>query len=708
MPQPMPGAVPLLEVEELRVDFALGRGPWPAVRGIGFTLQAGESLALLGESGSGKTAALRAIARLLPRTAHVTARRLAFAGLDLLGLPESAMRRIRGRGIGLALQDPLTALDPIMPVGAQVAEAQGGLLPAARQQAAAHWLGRVGLPPWTAGRYPHQLSGGMRQRVLLAMALAADPALLLADEPTASLDPTVAAEILELLQGLRRGGGLSLLLVTHDVAIAARLADRVAVLYAGQVLEAGDAAAVLHRPAHPYTAGLLAATPRRLDGSGPLRPIPGEPPDPLHLPAGCAFAPRCPWVMQACRRQLPPPFAVPGGEGWVSRCWLHDPRAPAATRAAALSWSRPGDAGHSAPWRPAAGATPLLEAVALRRAYRTRDGRLLQALDGVSLVVRPGEVLGLAGESAAGKSTLLWVLGGLLRPDAGTVRFHGADLFAMGEPGRRGLRQRLQPVFQHPDASLDPRLPVEAIVGEGLLRTDRSRRATLVAAALEAVGLSPSLAPCLPSELSGGQRQRVALARALAVEPELLLADEPFAALDASSAAQIALLLQRLLRQRRMACVLAGHDLPLLSRLADRVAVLHAGRLVEVGPAGEVLRSPLHPYTALLRDAVLLPPQAGGAWRRPGAVPPAPAASPQRSVDPAAARRRVHGGGEALTLLGCPFAGRCPRSVSRCLEQPPGWQEPVLGHGVACHFPGEGSADRGRSGGQGLGAAGPP
>ena len=725
--------MPLLEVEDLRVGFRLAGRTVPAVRGLCLALQPGETLALVGESGSGKSTATQAIVRLLPPTARVAAARLAFAGLDLLCLSERAMRGLRGRRIGIAFQDPAAALNPTMPVGRQVAEAAALHLhlPArAARREAEEWLERVGLGPQRAGDYPHQLSGGMRQRVLIAMALAGRPELLIADEPTASLDPTIGAGVLDLLADLRAASGMALLIVTHDVGVVARLADRVAVMVAGEVVEAGGAAEILRRPAHPYTRGLLAAAPWNSAAPGAaFRPIPGEPPDPLELPPGCVFAPRCRHAMRGCRLATPPAYEV--GTDHTSRCWLHDPRAPgvgqrgdeaagdrafaehpAATaycpgagggasaggRGIKATGSGPGGGGggdaatgsdsggdggappaRGGAWATRAGAgtgpdaagdralraaPPLLQVLGLRHDFRGTGGRVTRAVDGVSLALHRGEVLGIAGESGCGKSTLVRLLAGLLVPCAGRVLLAGGDVHAARGDALRGLRRKMQVVFQNPYASLDPRMSVEAIVAEGLFDRPRPERQRHAAAALEAAGLPRALGARLPHELSGGQRQRVAIARALAVGPELLLADEPFAALDASAGAQVAALLQRLLRERQMACLLVDHDLAMLGRLCRRVAIMYRGALVEVGPAGPLLAAPLHPYARALRDAV-------------------PPPDPERERP----RRVLRGDPDVgAPATGCPFSPSCPHARARCAQEAPSLAQVEPARFVACHY----------------------
>lgn len=623
-----------LEVRDLHVQLPGAAGPVPAVRGVSFALAPGEVVALSGESGCGKTTVLLALLGLLPPGARCAGSARCGAAA-LLPASERALRMLRGRRIGAVFQDPAAALDPTMPVGRQVAEAARlhlGLRGAAAAARAAALLEELGLRDGREllRRYPHELSGGMRQRVALAMGIAADPAVLLADEPTAALDALHAAGALALLRRLAAERRLAVLLVSHDLGAVARVADRVLVMHAGRIVERGPAAEVLAAPAHPYARGLVFALPR--PGGGLPEPMSGSPPPPGDG-AGCPFAPRCPEAMRGCLRREP--AELPVGPGRSAACWLHDPDAPARPAAA-----RPPAA--PAPPPPAA-AEPLLQACDLRRRFRGRS-----ALDGISLDLFPGRVLGLAGESGCGKSTLARILTGLERPDGGEVRFAGADIHGL-PPARR---RRIQILLQEAGLSLDPRLRVGASLAEGLPRPDPDAPAALLAS----VGLRPGVAARFPHELSGGQRERAALARALGAEPAVLVADEPFTGLDASVQAGVARLLHRLCRERGLALAVLGHDLRLLGALADDLAIMLEGRLIERGPAQDVLWRPRHPYTrALLAASALRPAEAG----------------PRTPAPPGA--------------CGCPFAPRCPQAEPRCGLRAPELR-PAGAGAVACHL----------------------
>jgi peptide/nickel transport system ATP-binding protein len=659
---------PLLSVQDLRVDFP---GPSPqdpvvrAVRGVSFRLHPGAALALVGESGSGKTVTARALFGLVQGARVRGSVRL--ADRELLGAPEGVLRRVRGGVAGLAFQDGASALDPTAPVGAQVAEAAEvhlGLRGRAAHAEAVAWLGRVGLgdPQRRARQYPHALSGGMRQRALVAAALAGRPQLLVADEPTAHLDPTVAAGIVDLLRALRERQGLALLLLTHDLAAVARLCEEVAVLYAGQVVEHGPTDAVLGSPAHPYTAGLLACLPGP-PGAPPPAPIPGSPPDPAAPPPGCAFAPRCPHAMVGCWRAEPPAVALPGGR--EVRCWLYHPDAPRdLSVAVAAAKVPPAPADPEVSGRPRRGGqTPvLLEAVDLRRHYRLPDGQLLRAVDGVNLRLAEGDAVALVGESGSGKSTLARLLAGLQRPTAGQALLAGRPVYGLPPDVRSRL---VQLVFQDAAAALDPRLTVGESVTEGL-RLFGAARARAAGRLLEAVGLPPGFARLYPHELSGGQLRRACLARALAVEPRLLLADEPLAGLDPSVQALVLRLLRDLRQTRGLGWLVVAHDLAAVPHLAEQVVVLYLGRVVESGPVAEVLTRPLHPYTRALVAA--RPPGPLGAVGIPPVPPPADEMQPARGA------------------VGCSFAPRCPHARDRCVAEVPRLREVAPQRQVACHF----------------------
>ncbi|MER7842443.1 ABC transporter ATP-binding protein [Kitasatospora sp. NPDC096077] len=595
---------PLLAVDGLQVAF--GTGP-DVVREVSLTLGRGECLALVGESGSGKSVTARTLVGMTGRHARVRARRLEFDGLDLGALTERRWRQLRGRRIGLVLQDALVSLDPLRTVGAEITEALRVHRTVDRPRARARvleLLTDVGVPEpqRRAGQYPHQLSGGLRQRALIASALAAGPELLLADEPTTALDATVQAQVLDLLGDLV-DRGTALLLISHDLSVVERLAHRVAVMYAGVVVEQGPAGQVLGDPQHPYTRALLAAVPGRTGRGRPLSAP--RPSNPAAGPDGCPYAARCALADDRCRRELPAAPAAPAAAdaeaGHTARCWhpggplpLPLPSAEPRPLAAAASAAT---AGRSA--QPAV----LLEVDGVSKTYRGQDGTAHRVVRDVSFTVTAGETLGLVGESGSGKTTLARIALGLLEPDTGAVRFTGEPWSGLPERRRRPRRGLLQLVQQDPLSSFDPRHDVRRILAEALAATGVPRGPACDARAVELldqVGLPGTVLRSRPAQLSGGQRQRVAIARALATGPRLLVCDEPVSALDVSIQAQVLDLLSTLQRELGLALLFVSHDLGVVHHLSDRLIVLKDGELVESGTVDEVFDHPEHPYTRRL------------------------------------------------------------------------------------------------------------
>ncbi|BAJ27681.1 MULTISPECIES: ABC transporter ATP-binding protein [Kitasatospora] len=582
---------PLLEVRGLRVEAAGAE----VVHGVDLTVRPGEILGLVGESGSGKTLTALAVNRMLPPRCRTTAGTVRFGGTDLLALDEPGMRAVRGRRIGMVFQDPLAYLNPRTPVGRQLAEAAlvHGAGRAAAKARALELLDQVGIAEATR-RYrdrPHEFSGGMRQRVLIAMAMANRPELLIADEPTTALDPTTRVGILDLLVRLRDETGTAVLLITHDLGTVARSCDTVQVTYAGRTAERAPAASLLARPRHRYTAGLLAGVPRLDTPPGhPLTVIPGRPPAAGEQPPGCAFAARCPAATERC---------ADGQPGWTG-----DP-------ADGFACHHPADGlpaqAPSTPFLRKAVAPEAAEAVLVADDLTVRYGRRRPpALEGVSLRAAPGRAVGVIGESGSGKSTLARALLGLLRPQSGTVRVGGRGWDEVGRAEERALRRRVQFVFQDPYASLSPRMTVREALAEppaahGLADAPGPERLC------ELVGLPETVLDARPHRLSGGQRQRVAIARALSVGPEVLVADEPTSALDVSVQAQILNLFGELRERTGVGLVFVSHDLALVRHLCDEVLVLRGGRVVEHGPAAELFAAPAHPYTRELLAAAAVP-----------------------------------------------------------------------------------------------------
>ncbi|WP_019926730.1 ABC transporter ATP-binding protein [Nocardia sp. BMG111209] len=591
---------PLLEVRGLSVDF----GPTRAVAEVDLELAAGGCLAIVGESGSGKSVTARTLLGLAGPGARVRAETLTLGGTDLRRASAAQWRRIRGRRVGFVLQDALTSLDPLRRIGYEVAEpleihrlASGDGL----DDAVFGLLRRAGIPDpdhrWH--QYPHELSGGLRQRALIASAIAAEPELLIADEPTTALDVVVQQQILALLRELR-AAGTAVLLISHDLAVVAESADDVAVMYAGSVVEQGPAAAVLTAPAHPYTAELLAATPR-IDGPIAAAPRRWAPP----AADGCPYAPRCPAADAHCRTRRPPPVTLPDGRR--VRC-LYPSRTVVPTT--------PIPAPPVAP--PTPNRPPLLEFREVTRHFRLPGGSRNLALDSVSLTLHPGEALGVVGESGSGKSTLARLALAHLAPDAGAVLLDGQPWSELRESARRPSRHRVQLIDQDPLSAFDPRDSTAAIIGAALRRIrSRAARSERIDELLRDVGLEPSVRDSRPAQLSGGQRQRVAIARALAAAPDLLVADEPVSALDITIAAQILDLFDRVRHDSGAALLFISHDLAVVRRLCRRIAVIRHGRIVETGLTAEVFASPQHEYTRRLLAAV---PRAAGAALAKGTI----------------------------------------------------------------------------------------
>ncbi|ROR32004.1 ABC transporter ATP-binding protein [Inmirania thermothiophila] len=654
----------LLEVRGLAVRIGEGARAVRPVDGVDLAVRRGEVVALLGESGCGKSMTALALMRLLPEPGgRVVAGSVRLAGEELLTLPEHAMRRLRGGRMAMIFQEPMTALNPVLTVGRQIMESLAvhrGLRGTQARAQAAELLAAVGIPDPAArlDAWPHQLSGGMKQRVMIAMALAGEPELLIADEPTTALDVTIQAQVLDLLRRLQRERGMGMLLITHDLGVVAQTADRVAVMYAGEIVEEAPRGRFFHHHAHPYTARLFAALPDPARRGEPLAVIPGMVP-PLDRPfEGCRFAPRCARADGRCRAEAPDWRRL--ADDHRVRC--HHPAEPAPARP-----PRP------APAAGTAAAGTLLEVEGLRVHFPVRRGPLrrpaawVRAVDGVDLALAAGETVALVGESGCGKTTVGKAILRLVEPTAGRVRFDGVELTTLPARALRRRRRALQMIFQDPYASMNPRMRVGDIVAEGMVvqgvgggREGRRRR---VAELLEAVGLPPEAAARFPHEFSGGQRQRICIARALAVEPRLVVCDEPTSALDVSVQAQILNLLRELQGRLGLAYLFITHNLAVVGYLAQRVAVMYLGRIVEEGGVEAVLTRPAHPYTQALLAAVPRPvPGREAPALRLAGEPPSPLSPP----------------------AGCPFHPRCPEARPACARALPAVRELGTGHRVRC------------------------
>ncbi|MEV6900344.1 dipeptide ABC transporter ATP-binding protein [Amycolatopsis sp. NPDC051372] len=663
-------AHPVLTVSDLTVTLDLPTGPATAVNGVDLTIAAGEAVGMVGESGSGKSMTALAISRMLPSVGRISGGSIVFDGDDITHAGEHVMRRIRGGRIGMVFQDPLASLNPLMTVGAQITETlrlHGASAKEARRRAV-ELLQLVGIK--NADRvvddHPHEFSGGMRQRVMIAIAVANNPKLLIADEPTTALDVTIQAEILALLGRLRSELGTATLLITHDLGVVEENCDRVVVLYGGRIAETGRHTDVLDTPRHPYTSQLMRAVPR-LSTKPELRlyTIPGSPPD-LSRPAlGCTFADRCSHAEQTCRDEQPPLLPSATNPSHLAACWVAgDTAAPPPpdhrpARVAEIALDVREDA------------APVVVVDNLVIDYRAQRKRHAgaPAVDGVSLRASAGRTLGLVGESGCGKTSVSRAVAGLVPATSGSITIDGADWRSAGRADRVRMRRAVQMVFQDPYGSLNPRWRVRDIVSEPLRNGVDSDRGP--AELLDLVGLPQRFLSRFPSELSGGQRQRVGIARALAMQPQIIVADEPVSALDVSVQAQVINLLSDLRDELDVGYVFVAHDLAVVRQVSDDLAVMYLGRIVEQGPAAEVFHRPRHPYTSVLMAA------APGMDRQTTQVHSAATAPP---ID---------------LSVGCRFRNRCPigplaradRTI--CETTDPQLVNQGAGHTAACHFAGE-------------------
>jgi peptide/nickel transport system ATP-binding protein len=721
--------VSVLEVRDLQAEIRLRDSIVRAVDRVSLTVSEGETLGLVGESGCGKTMLGTSIIRLLPPGGLITGGQVLLGNRDLVQLSAAEMRRVRGGEIGMVFQDPMTSLDPTMPIGRQIAESvqqHKGISRKAAMERAGEVLALVGMPRPSErlDDYPHQLSGGLRQRVMIAMALANEPALLIADEPTTALDVTIQAQILDLIDGLKSRLKMAVILITHDLGVIAERADRTYVMYAGRIVEHATTAQLFDQMRHPYTEALLASIPKLdQDARHRLYSIPGLPPELTRSFSSCRFAPRCQYAQPQCREEDPQlggsdpahefacffptqtsaadaeaiealgdaqAAAVAAGTQPADTAAIADVAELTAVAGAAAAADGTAEltvsevavvvaggaaAGNGAAGPDAAG-RPLLVLSGVSKEFPVTAGVMqrktgsVKAVTEVSIEVRVGETFGLVGESGCGKTTIGRMMVALEKPTAGQVVFEGSDLGALPSKQVRKLRSDLQLVFQDPYASLDPRMRVGAILREPLAIQAMGTRAEQRARTeelLDEVGLSHSAADRFPHEFSGGQRQRIGLARALALSPKLIVADEPVSALDVSIRSQILNLMKRLQADHSLTYLIISHDLSVVRYMADRVGVMYLGRLVEIGTVADVYERTAHPYTSGLLASIPVPMPAHQRQSGGGITGELPSA-----LDPPS---------------GCVFRTRCPRAQEICAEVVP----PSLSfggqHSAACHFP---------------------
>jgi peptide/nickel transport system ATP-binding protein len=676
---------PVLEITDLSTHIQLTKSVVQAVGNVDLTIEPGETLGLVGESGCGKSMTGLSIMGLLPPGGSIVGGSIKLDGRELVGLSDPELRKIRGNEVAMIFQDPLTSLDPTKTIGYQVAEPvrlHKGASKAAARERATEVLGLVGLPRPTErlGDYPHQLSGGLRQRVMIAMALSCEPKLLIADEPTTALDVTIQAQILTLLHSLKDRLGMAMLLITHDMGVIAGHADRVQVMYAGRMVEATETGNLFRHMRHPYTQALLASIPRlSQDQAQRLLTIGGLPPDLANPPPGCRFAPRCSRATDRCRTDEPPLTGVTRAH--LFSCW-HPVDGPAGAGAAAADGGaapalavagRPGAQDGAVP-----AGTPLLEVHDLVKEFPVTAGAILQrrvasvhAVSNVSFIVQAGETFGLVGESGCGKTTIGRVVVALERPDSGHVLLAGQNISALAKGDLRRQRRDLQLMFQDPYASLDPRMRVGSIIREPLTIQhvgSRQQQQQRVFELLDEVGLPRNAVERYPHEFSGGQRQRIGLARALTLNPKVIVADEPVSALDVSIRAQVLNLMKRLQADHGLTYIVISHDLAVVKYMADRIGVMYLGKLVEMGSADDIYQRAAHHYTAGLIATIPVPdPEAAKAGEGEGIKGELP--SP------------VH------PPSGCRFRTRCPYAQDICVQQEPPLRTFGPGHVAACHFP---------------------
>ncbi|QOS14099.1 ABC-type transport system ATP-binding protein (plasmid) [Haloferax gibbonsii] len=667
---------PLLEVTNLKTQFHTDRGVVKAVDGVSFTIQEGETHGFVGESGAGKSVTARSIMRLIQHPGRIESGEIRFRGKDIRSMSEPELRSVRGDEIAMVFQDPMTALNPAYTVGTQIIDVikqhDPGISREDARNRTIRLLGDVGIPDpaQRVDDYPHQFSGGMRQRALIAMAISCGPELLIADEPTTALDVTIQAQILELLKDLQEQYDLAIHLITHDMGVIAEVCDRVSVMYGGKIVEEGPMEEIFDAPKHPYTIGLMKAIPRMNDPRDRLDAIPGNMPGLINTPSGCSFRDRCPHAKPECAEDEPPLSAVSVDDVHRSACVRMDE--------IDLDAAREISSGEST--RPVRDLGETLVSIDSLQKYFEPESQAwyekwlgtpsyVHAVEDVSFSIRRGETLGLVGESGCGKTTLGRTVLRLYEPTSGRVLYAGSDLTEMQKRELKSARSDLQMIFQDPFSSLNPRKTVKNIIGRPLevhgLVDNEDEKEARVTELLDEVGLKPSHLNRYPHEFSGGQKQRIGLARALAVEPDFIVADEPVSALDVSVQAKILNKLMDLQDEYGLTFLFIAHDLNVVQHIADRIAVMYLGEVVEIGPTDQIFEPPHHPYTEVLLSSIPQP--------EPGSI--------HEKIEPV---------GELPSPInppsGCRFHTRCPYAMDACKTQDPSHVPVASDHEIHCHL----------------------
>lgn len=668
---------PLLQIKDLHTDIEIRNGVVRALSGVDLHVNPGETLGIVGESGSGKTMTALSLMGLLPQGGKVSSGSIILDGQDLTQLPLKEKRKLRGTKVGMIFQDPLTSLNPTMKIGLQVCEPLRVHEKLSKREAlarAVEILKRVGMPrpEVVINNYPHQLSGGMRQRVMIAMALVCKPRILIADEPTTALDVTTQMQILDLIDELRDEYKMGVILITHDLGVVAGHTDRVAVMYAGRIVETAPTKTLFTEPKHRYTSSLMAALPERALAAGTkLFSIPGAPPSLTNLPVGCRFAARCLWATDECRAGYPD---LSGDDTHTFSCFhpvQEGDESPAVLQGKLDSTK----AEETASDAPQISHDVLLDVKEASREYESagsgffkREKGVVSAVDRVSITVKKGETYGLVGESGCGKSTVGRLIAGLEPPSGGAIELDGRDLATLKGRDAVRIHRDVQMMFQDSYAAMDPRMRIDQILAEpmSIQKTGNARQiAERIMEILEQVGLTEEVLDRYPHEFSGGQLQRLGFARSLTLAPDLIVADEPVSALDVSVQAQVLNLMKDLQHELGLSYLFISHDLSVVQYMADRIGVMYLGRIVEEGPAHEVVKNPKHPYTKALIDSIPVP-------------------DPEFKHDESAIKLTGEPPSAVNPPEGCRFRPRCPFAGEECKVQPMLTDET---HRVACHHP---------------------